>query len=138
MSFPTSTKVSGPICNHWATNFAAVWGQMATGGGFNSLQESMSIVGVPVMSKWSFIQTEQQTSREWWATLPESMKAAGREEKQHAIEGVPAISVIVDGGWSKCTHKHSYNALSGVGVIIGKHTGKLLCIGVRNKYCAAV
>jgi len=71
------------------------------------------------------------------------MKAAGREEKQHAVEqnlnrqGVPAISVIVDGGWSKRTHKHSYNALSGVGVIIGKYTGKLLYIGVRNKYCAA-
>ena len=29
--------------------------------------------------------------------------------------------------------------LSGVGVIIGKHTGtgRLLYIGVRNKYCAA-
>lgn len=71
------------------------------------------------------------------------MKAAGREEKQHAIEqnnyhqDVPAITVIVDGGWSKRTHKHSYNALSGVGVIIGKHTGKLLYLGVQNKYCAA-
>jgi len=71
------------------------------------------------------------------------MQAAGREEKQHAIEqnsyhkGVSAISVIVDEGWSKSTQKHSYNALSGVGVIIGKHNGKLLYIGVRNKYCAA-
>ena len=143
MSFPTSTKVSGPIGNQWTTNLAAVWGQMATGGGFNSLQESMSVLGVPVMSKQTFMQTEQQIGREWWATLQESMKAAGREEKQHAIEQnsyhhqhVPAISVIVDGGWSKRTHKHSYNALSGVGVIIGKHTGKLLYIGVRNKYCA--
>ena len=38
------------------------------------------------------------------------------------------------------THKHLYNALSGVGVgvIVGKHTGKLLYIGVRNKYCAAI
>jgi len=63
------------------------------------------------------------------------MKAAGREEKQHTIEqncnhqGVPARS--------KCTYKHSYNALSGVGLVIGKHTGKLLFIGVRNKYFAA-
>ena len=36
------------------------------------------------------------------------------------------------------THKHLYNALSGVGIIVGKHTGKLLYIGVRNKYCAAI
>lgn len=49
---------------------------------------------------------------------------------------MPAISVIVDGGWSKRTHKHSYNAKSGVGIIIGAHTGKLLHVGVQNKYCS--
>ena len=32
---------------------------------------------------------------------------------------------------------HSYNAKSGVGIIIGQATGKLLFIGVRNKYCSA-
>ena len=58
-----------------------------------------------------------------------------KTRKQHIIEkgsyhqGVPAITVVVDGGWSKCTHKHSYN---GVGVIFGKHTGKLLYIGVST------
>jgi len=46
---------------------------------------------------------------------------------------VPGITVIVDAGWSKRT----YNAKSGVGVIIGKETGKLLFVGVRNKYCTA-
>ena len=85
--------------------------------GFDSLQESMNVLGVPVMSKQSFMQTAQQIGQEWWASLQESMQAAGREEKQHAIEqnryhkGVPAISIIVDGGWSKPTHKHSYNAV---------------------------
>ena len=49
-------------------------------------------------------------------------------------EGVPAIT-IVDGGWSKQSHKHSYNVNSGVGVIFGAATKKLLHIGVRNKYC---
>lgn len=44
---------------------------------------------------------------------------------------------MVDGGWSKRAHKHSYNAKSGVGIIIGVATGKLLHIGVRNKFCAA-
>lgn len=53
------------------------------------------------------------------------MVKAGREEKKLAItkndmfEGVPAIGVTVDGGWSKRSHKHSYNAKSGVAVIIG-------------------
>ena len=41
------------------------------------------------------------------------MKEAAGEEKRNAIErgsfheGVPVIAVIVDGGWSKRSHKHS-------------------------------
>lgn len=68
---------------------------------------------------------------------------AGKQEKQLAMdrgdfhEGVPAITVIVDGGWSKRSHQHSYNAKSGVGIIIGLETNKLLHVSVRNKYCAA-
>ncbi len=68
---------------------------------------------------------------------------SGRMERDIAIqnnsfcEGVPAITVIVDGGWSKQSHKHSYNAKSGVAIIIGKETVKLLYIGVRNKFCQA-
>ena len=70
------------------------------------------------------------------------MVKTGKEEKQMAEqnnnyhEGVPAITVVIDGGWSKRLHKHSYNANSGVSVIFGAATKKLLYIGVRNKYCA--
>jgi len=66
----------------------------------------------------------------------------GREEQELAIQQnrldddkVPTITVVVDAGWSKRAHKHSYNALSGVGVIFGLQTGKLLYLNVRNKYC---
>lgn len=45
--------------------------------------------------------------------------------------------MIVDGGWSKRSHRHSYNAKSGVAIIIGQAIGKLLHIGVGNKYCTA-
>ena len=44
--------------------------------------------------------------------LCESMKKAGEEERQLAVQrgdfhqDVPAISVIVDGRWSKRSHKH--------------------------------
>ena len=67
------------------------------------------------------------------------MKAAGEEERKLAIErnqfheGVPAITVILDGGWSKRSHKHSYNAKLGVGVIIRHHTQELLYIGVKTR-----
>ena len=82
------------------------------------------------MSPKNFINTEVE------------MEDAGKEkrlaeERGDYHEGVPAITVIVDAGWSKRSHKHTYNAKSGVGVIIGKATGKLLFIGVQNKYCTA-
>lgn len=87
------------------------------------------------MTKSSFITTERGIGEKWKRSLIDSMAEAGREEKQLAVkrgefhEGVPAM---VDGGWSKRAHKHSYNAKSGVAIIIGMETGKLLYIGVRN------
>jgi len=52
------------------------------------------------------------------------MKQDGIEEHEHAIQqghyhqGVQAI-IVVDAGWSKRTHKYTYNALFAVGVIFG-------------------
>lgn len=49
------------------------------------------------------------------------MKKAGEEERRIAmekgdvtLEGIPFITVIGDGGWSKRTYGHGYNASSGV------------------------
>ena len=72
--------------------------------------------------------------------MQRSMLEAGREEKEIAIKegtfhhGVPAITLTVDAGWSKRSHKYSYNAKSEEGIINGEKTGR---IGVRNKYCTA-
>ena len=120
-------------------NLGAVLGQIATGGGAARLQQVMASVGVPSMSKPS---TERYIAEHLQAQLAESMIAAGKEERRLAIEndehfqGVPAITVIADRGWSKRSHKHSYNAKSGVAVIIGSRTKKLLFLGIRNKYCS--
>ena len=45
--------------------------------------------------------------------MSDNLIAAGKEERHLAIAndeyhcGVPAITVVVDGGWSKRSHKHS-------------------------------
>ena len=115
---------------------------MTTGGGHARLAEIMAVLGVPVMTKKTFIATEQAIDDIWWQSLNESMKEAAEEEKNLAVaknsyhDGVPAISVIVDAGWSKRSHKHSYNAKSGVGIVTGLETKKLLHVGVRNKFCS--
>ena len=57
-------------------------------------------------------------------------------EKGDYHQGVPAVTVVVDGGWSKRCHRHSYNAKSSVAVLFGQCMKKLLFAGVRNKYCA--
>ena len=41
-------------------DLAAVWGQMAMGGGHKLLAETMAVLGVPMMTKQSFISAEQQ------------------------------------------------------------------------------
>ena len=85
---------------------------MATGGGHAPLAEMMSIFRLPVMSKKSFIAIEKEIDGKWWASLEEQMMEAAEEEKKLAVErgsfhnGVPAVTVIVDGGWCKRTHKH--------------------------------
>ena len=69
---------------------------------------------------------EKRIGQWWWDLFEELMKRAGDEGKAIAIANgryhqvVPAITVIIDGGWSKRSHKHSYNAKSGVGIIIGQ------------------
>ncbi len=75
---------------------------MSTNGGHSALEETMSIMGVPVMTKNSFIDTERVIREMWKQEQLQSMAEAGREERQLAIErgeyheGVPAITVVVD------------------------------------------
>ncbi len=117
----TSSKVKGPRgYPQWECNLAAVWAEMLTVGGHSRLEETLGVL----------ISTERAVGEQWRKALENSMVNAGQEEKKLAIargefhEGVPAITVIVDGGWSKRSHKHSYNAKSRVAIIIGKETKK--------------
>ena len=87
VAFPTSFKVTGlGGGQRWECNLAAVWGQMSTGGGHAPLTESMSVLGVPVMTKKSFIATEKAIGSWWKESLEESMMEAAEEEKRRAIE----------------------------------------------------
>lgn len=82
--------------------------------------------------------------QQWKAVLLGQMLEAGKEEKRLAEAAgdfcedgcTPKITVVVDGGWSHRSHGHRYSANSGVAVIIGKRTKKLLYLGVRNKLCS--
>ena len=51
ITFATAEKVKGPHgYSRWECILAAVWGQMTTGGGHSQLEETMIVLGVPVMT----------------------------------------------------------------------------------------
>ena len=108
ITLESAKKIKGPRGYHrWECNLAAVWGQLATGDGHAQLEETMSTLGVPVMTKSSFTQSEHSIGEWWRQQLQQSMAAAGEDEKRLAEERgdyhecIPAITVIIDGGWSK-------------------------------------
>ena len=105
------------------------------------LKKCSGTMGIPSVTQAKYSQIESVIGKWWCEVLQDEMTKAGEEEKAIAIknkdfhEGVPAITVVCDGGWSKRSHKHTYNAMGGVGVIFGHETKKLLHIGVRNRLC---
>ena len=115
---------------------------MSTGGGLAQFNTTLAMMDVPGMHRRMFTEIEEFIGSEMTKQLAESIREAAEEEKMHAIStgcihhGIPAITVVVDSGWSKRSHKHSYNAKSGVAVIFGSYSKKLLFLGVRNKFCS--
>ncbi|KAH8022336.1 hypothetical protein HPB51_023389 [Rhipicephalus microplus] len=125
-------------------NDAAVWAFMSIGSGHSQFKEAMAVMEIPAMSKGAFLHREESLGKCWKTVLLDQMIKAGKEEKKLAEEAgafcedgiTPYITVIVDGGWSHRSHGHRYSPNSGVAVIIGERTKKLLYIGVRNKLCS--
>ena len=86
MSFPTPTKITGLSGRQRCmVNLAAVWGEVATGGGYTPLQEQISVLGVFVMIKRCFLNTEKVLVGWWSECLEKSMPEAAEEEKQIAL-----------------------------------------------------
>ena len=83
ISFSTSRKIDGiGSGKRWQSNVAAVWGQMAAGGGHARLSEVMSALGVPVMTKKSFMATESAVNKCWWESLENSIENLQRKKRK--------------------------------------------------------
>ena len=131
-TFKLDTSPRVPGSKRFDVKVRAMWGRMVTGNGPAHLNEFMATMNSPGLSQPTFSTIETDIGKWWHAVLEQDMLSAGQEERQLAIERneyhqeVPAITVITDGGWSKRTHKHSYNAAGGVAIIIGKETKKTI------------
>ena len=100
----------------WSGNLGAVLRELSTGGGLTCLNSTLALMDVPGMHKQMYSDIEVFLGKEMRVHLAHSMQQVAEEEKHHAIEtnsfhqGIPTITVGVDGGWSKQSHRHSYNA----------------------------
>ncbi|XP_063235828.1 uncharacterized protein LOC134541192 [Bacillus rossius redtenbacheri] len=123
-------------------NSRAVSGIMSIGGGLSHLEEFCATVGVPCMSAMTYSKYHNKVCDGWEKAATTQMKEAVEEEAALAKQrgdvdefGIPLLTVVVDGSWSKRSYKTKYDALSGVAAIVGYETKKVIFMAVANKYC---
>ncbi|GFS54315.1 uncharacterized protein TNCV_4808331 [Trichonephila clavipes] len=115
-------------------NNLSLLGALSTGSGF-SQEEKFSVMNVRYMSKDKFASCEKVTAEFMKSYAQEEMVKAILDEKQLAesrgdidSDGYYCITLIVDGGWCKRSYGHGYNASSGVSVLLGMSTQKILLV----------
>nr|XP_012145670.1 PREDICTED: uncharacterized protein LOC105663106 isoform X2 [Megachile rotundata] len=125
-------------------NESAVSATMVLGGGYVQLMEMLACLNVSCMSKQSYDKHRTKIIEAFELAAQWEMEAAGKKERELAIargdvcpdSGIPWIPVVADGSWMKRSYKGGYyNSPSGVGVIVGYYTKKVLYVGVKNKVC---
>lgn len=102
-------------------NTDVVTGIMSIGCGYSNMEELFSILNVPSMCNNTFIKEHDRISKAYEETALAEMEAAANKEKELAIEsgevdknGVPLLTVVVDGSWAKRSYRTNYSSLSGV------------------------
>lgn len=102
-------------------NTATVTAIVNSGQGFAQLETFSAILNMPNMCNKMYQKVHDGVNKFTSETAWEAMSLAGKEEAKLAVEngnvredGVPMITVIADGAWSKRSYKSNYNALSGV------------------------
>lgn len=113
------------IITSLSINAAIVTATVKTGQGFTNIEQFSSILDMPCMSNKTYQKFHQVLSKQTENTAWESIELAGKEEARLAVEngdinidGIPMITVVADGAWSKRSYKRNYNAASGVVSII--------------------
>jgi len=98
---------------------------MKLGIGHTQLTEFAAFLDVPSLSCSGYVKIQSSSAKAVHEVAWDEIKKAGEEERKLAIQygdididGVPMITVVADGQWSKRSYKTKYDALSGVVNII--------------------
>ncbi|KAL4083865.1 hypothetical protein QTP88_029181 [Uroleucon formosanum] len=122
-------------------NLAIVASTVHNGQGYSNIEQFSASLNMPCMSNPTYQKLHEEVGEKMKCIAWDATEEAAKEEAKITLEngdvskdGIPMISVVVDGAWSKRSYRSNYNALSGVACIVGYKTKKVLFIGVRNKY----
>lgn len=120
-------------------NHAAVAGIIMIGCGLTNFNELAAALDLSELNGNQYKRCHDNLYEWWKETAETTMKNAAADEAKMATEksstGKPMIPVTGDACWSKRSYRTNYSSLSGVGAIIGVNSGKVLHLGVKNKYC---
>lgn len=107
--------------NSLPINLAMVTSTINTGQGFSGLEQFSAILNIPCMSNPTYQKLHEEVGKQIEAISWKATEEAAKEEAQLAYDngdiskdGIPMISVVADGAWSKRSYRSNYNALSGV------------------------
>lgn len=142
-NFEKWVRLNEEIADTMNVNQLVVAGSVMSGMGFNNVQELLANLDIPLMSDKTFVDIKQKLVQEFEYAAMKEMEEAAELEIQYAkaegnvIDGIPFITVTLDGNWLKRSYRTGkYDSLSGTACIIGIKTGKVLYVGVHNKFCS--
>jgi hypothetical protein len=146
ISIPTSSfiKASEKFAKPRAEiNILAVGAIEMIGKGFKGLDVILGHMDLPNMVHKTFDNTATFIGSYASTVVKETIKTAQLEEKSKLIALGSKMDEhnnykgegVTDGGWQKRSYNHNGNSLSGVGVLIGKQTGKILDSEVLSVQC---
>lgn len=112
------------LCNtttNMDVNKSLALGSIPTGSGYSGSEELLTSMNIPFMAPETFYKCEDIVADTIHNVAWKTIKDAGKEEADMAKNlgevdknGVPLITVIADGAWSKRSYSVNYNARSGV------------------------
>ncbi|CAH1101874.1 unnamed protein product [Psylliodes chrysocephalus] len=119
-------------------NSALTLGAVSTGIGYSTLAEIAAAINMPMIAEKTYVHYYEKVADAIYSAVTQVMKEAGREEAKLAKSlgevdgnGIPFITVVADGAWSKRLYNVNYNASSGVCKFVG---GKRINFSKRNFY----
>lgn len=102
-------------------NIAAVAGTTCAGGAYSTLNTISDSLDIPCMTPATYAKINEEVNKAWEEVGSEEMKKAAAKEykiakrKGHVDEnGVPLITVVVDGSWCKRSYRTGYSSLGGM------------------------